>query len=245
VSELYELIKDWPKAVDPELMCDENSEDDKIQRAKNILSFFVQCPLEGKRVLDFGCGEGHVANELSKNGIEAFGYDLSKSSNSEWDNESSVLSTNFEKIKSSRPFDVIILYDVIDHALSMDNCLSSVRELCDSNTTVYNLTHPWCSRHGGHLYQKFNYAFAHVLFDDIPSEKINKVVNPIMIYENLFEKHGFEIMQKEIVRDPVEYFFEELNEKILAKFNSIRDGFNKFPSFQMEQSFHEYVLKTK
>lgn len=246
MKELYELIKEWPEAVDPELICDENSEEDKIQRAKNILSFFVQHPLEGKKVLDFGCGEGHLVVELSSKGSAAFGYDLVESGSFKWNDENSPLSTDLQKINSMGPFDAIILYDVIDHAKDMDECLLSVRNLCEKDTFVYVLTHPWCGRHGGHLYKKFNYAFAHILFEEMDS-KVNKIVNPIITYEKLFERNNFEITHKEIVKDPVEDFFKQklIKDKVLENFNSINKGFIDLPVFQMEQSFHEYVLRPK
>src|SRR4051812_1118998 len=50
----------WPPAVEPSLICNVSSEQDKEDRAEGILDIIIDVHLEGLTVLDFGCGEGHL-----------------------------------------------------------------------------------------------------------------------------------------------------------------------------------------
>ncbi|NJL34796.1 MAG: hypothetical protein HC893_14275 [Chloroflexaceae bacterium] len=75
----------WPKAVDPNLICDQESETDKISRAEGILELLVEKDLKDRKFLDFGCGEGHVAYKaLVQEPTISVGYDIKASSH--WSN---------------------------------------------------------------------------------------------------------------------------------------------------------------
>jgi len=56
--ELVNLLnsKAWPHAVDPALICDISSEQDKEDRAEGILDLIIDIHLENLKFLDFGCG---------------------------------------------------------------------------------------------------------------------------------------------------------------------------------------------
>lgn len=253
MNELDKLLHLWPKAVDPSLICSVDSEEDKMERANNIMTLFVNESLEGKKFLDFGCGEGHTIKTAEhRKAALAIGYDVNESGQGNW---SKNLTTDFKKVESEAPYDVILLYDILDHVESMDKCLEQVRKLCKPFTKVFILTHPWCSRHGGHLYQKFNYAYAHNIFTEdeliakgIEVPRLAKVVNPIAKYEGAINKAGFHIGRKEIVREPIEdAFFKQplLQSRLIKTFRDLNPAFKEFPKFQMEQAFHEYVVKLK
>ena len=82
---IFELLdsQDWPLATDPTQICDENSAEDKIERAQGIIEVCVNKNLKDLVVLDYGCGEGYVAYEAAQQGAAmAIGYDMESNSNS-------------------------------------------------------------------------------------------------------------------------------------------------------------------
>lgn len=76
------------------------------------------------------------------------------------------LTTDWQKILTQGPFDVVILYDVMDHCVDPIAALQSVRQVCTSSTHVFSRFHPFCGPHGGHLYQTINKAYVHLFFTE-------------------------------------------------------------------------------
>ncbi len=253
-DELKDLLKKWPKAVDKDLICNVADEQQKSERSKNIVNQFILTNLEGKKFLDYGCGEGHsVSHAINAGAISAVGYDTVASGSQTWDAAESSLSTDFNKIIEKGPFDVILMYDVLDHVENPGECLKNIKQVCHKDTVIWVMVHPWCSRHGTHLYHKFNYAFAHLAFskEELASLGVEandlsqKIVKPIATYKHWFTTNGFKIKKHEIIRDPVEAFFKNnhiVRKRITKAINEQDTSFSDFPQFQLEQSFHEFEL---
>lgn len=55
---------DWPPAVLPKYICD-LSEDSKLERASAIFDNVLFDDIYDKKILDFGCGEGHCVKLAS------------------------------------------------------------------------------------------------------------------------------------------------------------------------------------
>lgn len=262
ISEEFNILKQllesnsWPDAVFHSQIADENSENDKEERAEGICDIMLPS-LSNKKFLDFGCGDGHVANRISKQNNFAVGYDIEKKPNSRflWEelNDNFLLTTKFEKVKENGPYDVILLYDVIDHTQNESNLelLSKVKSILTKSGRIYVRCHPWSSRHGGHVYKKINKAFAHLVFTEEELKILNvnldfnhKVIFPIKTYRELFENSGLEIENQEIDSQEVERFFEEnplVKQRILKSFD-LQDWTIEKPVFQMSQCFVDFVL---
>ena len=248
--------EEWPEAVLDFQIVDENSEEEKLDRAEGVVDILVQEDLENKKFLDFGCGEGHMAKYASKNAAVSVGYDIVKSKKSKftWEklNEKLLLTTNFEKVKKEGPYDIVMIYDVLDHAENPVDVLNKAKSVLSENGKIYLRTHPWCGRHGGHLYRIKNKAFVHVVFSDeelaklnlVYEERNNKVKFPIAVYEGLIKESGLNIESKDVENQDVENFFEknQLLSRRLKQIIGAEDG-KVFPKFQMSQCFHDYVLK--
>jgi 2-polyprenyl-3-methyl-5-hydroxy-6-metoxy-1,4-benzoquinol methylase len=253
--------KEWPQAVFQDQIADENSEKDKEERAEGIADILLP-NLNDKKFLDFGCGEGHVAKHVANDSSLSVGYDIEKSIKSQlaWEEkkEKLLLTTDFEKARSEGPYDIILIYDVLDHAKeeSMSEILERAKSVLSEDGIIYLRCHPWCGRHGGHAYRKINKAFVHlVLTEDelkemgLDLEPNQKVFFPLDTYSKAIEKAGLvNSQERDIDFLDVEPFFSEnpiVKNRILAAYGIKEWGEKGRPAFQMSQCFVDYVLSNK
>ena len=242
----------WPAAVDSTLICDPNSEEDKLNRAEGILELLIEESLENKKFLDFGCGEGHVPFKAIEQKVStSVGYDIKEDAH--WnDFKNCILTTDLEIVKSNGPYDVILVYDVLDHIeqSAMVGVLTQIKDLLSDSGTVYLRTHPFCSRHATHLYHKINKAFIHLVFtaDELTKLGYETPVNASVVYPGWYYatilKPIFKTINSNTLRERVEDFFK--NTPIIKK--RIKNNYKDekrwdFPDKQCEQQFLDYVLK--
>lgn len=245
----------WPEAVNPNLICNPDSEDDKVERARGIVELMIEDDLKDLRFLDFGCGEGHaavVAKEYSP--AMSVGFDIK--ANPKWnefpDNPNVRLTTDFEQVKELGPYNVILLFDVIDHAENESpvNMLAKCKSVLAPGGKIYMRTHPFTSRHATHHYHTLNKAFIHLVFSPeelnqlVPDAKHAElrnigVVYPIKTYGEFITNAGLKIVTKREVTEKVEPFFRipKIAERIMKSAKQ-----NKFPDFQMGMQFIDYNL---
>ena len=245
-AELHELrlaLEDaeWPEAVVTDSIC---NSDNKIQeRAQNILDYFIPEPLENKKFLDYGCGNASTLEVARrKNASFAIGYDP-------YSNENGV-EKDLGIIKSHGPYDVILVYDVLDHLenISPVEALKQVKKLLSTNGTIYLNNHPWCSRHGGHLYKAKNKAFMHMVFDEVELTRMGgyapdcstlHILKPLEEYRLWIAEADLEVVSEMVIRDKVEPFFLKnyvVNDKLKSHYpDKMID--------HLEISFVEYVLR--
>ena len=238
---------DWPEAAPAFLIC-QNTEEDKTERAEGIINYIAE-NFTNKKFCDFGCGEGHVAREAGKIAGYSIGYDVVKDGTLPWESTEYdySLTTDFEKIKQNGPYDIILLYDVLDHVKSPEDVLKQVASISNANTKIFVRFHPWIGRHGGHLYKDLNKAWAHLVFTEeelklmgIKLQNVNKCFRPLSVQKKLFDETGFEIVTSDTIKSTVEKFFRR--PKIMKRLPL--DKFNfEFPEWQMAQSFNDYVVK--
>lgn len=261
-AEVERLLKsdDWPHAVFAVQIADDNSERDKEERAEGI-SDIILPPLKGKRFLDFGCGEGHVAKHVAKEAALSVGYDVSHShkSNFVWEEAqgAGLLTSDFGRVKEMGPYDAVLMYDVLDHAVgdSPSELLSKAASVLSDGGRIYMRCHPWCGRHGGHLYRKINKAFVHLVLTDeelracgVEPEHNLRVLKPLWLYSEAIKAAGLVGEgEPEIDSQEVEDFFKDtpvLKKRILRHWGASEWDHDP-PSFQMSQCFIDYVLKKK
>lgn len=244
------LSDNWPVAVDKSLICDPNDEESKKERAYNIVDFLVK--KDGGKFLDFGCGEGHTtyaAKDLLKSTFFV-GYDIKKDSH--WVNSDNLIFTDsYEEVKSNGPYDVILLYDVLDHVSSESpvSLLQKVYEVLSPTGEVHMRCHPWISVNGAHLHRDVNKAYAHLIFTEeelkliapnLVLEPNIKVVKPYLTYGKYIDDSKLKIKQHEETKHEGDLTFFKIptiTEKILQS-----SGMKAFPEFQMRINFIDYVL---
>jgi 2-polyprenyl-3-methyl-5-hydroxy-6-metoxy-1,4-benzoquinol methylase len=204
---------DWPVAVPENQICD--NPEKEMERAQSIVDMVMAEYFKDLKFLDYGCGHGQVAEIVAKNEASlSVGYDIKR----EWKiNESKnlTLTTNFDDVIHNTPYDVILMYDVLDHCADPIAVLSQINKITKTNSKIYVRNHPWCSRHGGHLYLQKNKAFAHLVLDEIELERIGglscpkttKIYTPLETYKDWFFKTGFKIQSVFITKTDLEDFF--------------------------------------
>jgi SAM-dependent methyltransferase len=242
----------WPEAVPQFLVAKDASSEDQINRANAVLDMMLDRPVEDCNFLDFGCGDGWIAKQIIERGTaESFGYDIKQSEN--WANLSGAnFTSNFNDLKKSF-YDVIILYDVLDHCEDPVLLMNQIRSLVKQDGVVYIRCHPWVSKHATHLYkQGVNKAYMHLfltypeILELIQQEPMFTRVekNPLEAYHWWFK--DFEIKKERFVREPVSEFFHVPSFKeLLAKEQEVPmeyiDEFMK----GLEIQFIDYCLVPK
>jgi len=244
---LIDLLQssEWPEAVSPLLICSE-TEEDKIERAQNIIDY-INYDIKNKKVLDFGCGEGHVSAEAAKTSILSVGYDIKQSGRLVWDNPSPyLLTTDFSKIQANGPYDFIILYDVLDHTADPLYALKQVKSLCSEKAKIFVRCHTWMGRHSGHLYQKLNKAWVHLIFTPeefeimgIKLEPIYKCYFPVVTQKKWFQDAGLRLNSENVITCAIEPFFRR--QEIMKRL-PLKEYEGKFPEWQLSQTFNDYTL---
>ena len=238
--ELKDQINNIPQAVNPENIC--NTQELKELLAERILTLVVGQDLKGLNFLDYGCGENLVIKNC--NAEIAVGYDIKN-------NEGVV--TDFKEVKKNQ-YDLILMHDVLDHIEGMTpvDALKQAKSVLKGNGKIIVKNHPWCSRHGGHLYEQINKAYLHLIFDERELVRIGgyqstpnqRVIDPINQYAEWFDKAGFDVLGMQINESPVEDYFlqpSHARNRLLTYWGNNESKMIK----NMEIEFIEYTLKIK
>lgn len=242
----------WPEAVPSFLVAKDTSDEDQVNRANAVLDMMLDRNVEHLNFLDFGCGDGWIARQATKRGVkEAFGYDIKHSDN--WAKMTGAKFTiNFSELPVNF-FDVVMLYDVLDHTEDPMGVMAQVRHVMKKDGSIYVRCHPWTSKHATHMYkQGINKAYLHMFlqYDEI-MELIGQQPMFTRMEKNAMEAyrwwfHEFDIKKERIVPEPVSDFFHvPAFKELLANEQQIPmaeiDDFLK----RMEIQFIDYVLTQK
>lgn len=240
----------WPKAVPDDLICDVNNEEHKINRANGIVDVMVTVPIAGKKVLDFGTGEGHVVKVCAEKSAElSVGFDIENKFIAN-QNKNALLTSRWRDVQDRAPYDVIVACDVLDHLKDINpvEALRKMKEVLSPNGKIFVRYHSFMSRHYAHLYRTLNKAFVHLIFTTeelrrlFPGEDVNfsqKVYFPIKTYTDNAAAAGLKIENEYKITSEVEDFFQrpEILDRIF--FNT---PFKNFPKPQMEMDFVDHIL---
>jgi 2-polyprenyl-3-methyl-5-hydroxy-6-metoxy-1,4-benzoquinol methylase len=242
LTELRMLAKSdlWPAAVPKELISDTETQN---ARAMGILQT-MDVSLSGKKFLDFGCGDGYtvgVAKEVF--GANSFGYDIK---NYGWDNAN--ITDNLEIVAKNGPYDVILLFDVLDHSSNPEDILKECKLLLSGNGKIFVRVHPWFSRSGTHIYKELNKAYLQLVFDNaelatlgVTQENVNKITSP-EVYKNWIKSAELTIASEKTIRQNIELFFTH-NPAILRRIKSnFANEFPDFPRNMLEIQFIDLTL---
>lgn len=208
---------DWPEAIPKNMIISDKGEPERKFRALQVVGM-IGLPLEGKKVLDCGCGEGFVTEELARQAEHVVGFDVKEDDHWHEKELSNIdYTTSQQTVQDSGPYDVILLYDVIDHLVGTEpgKFMVWVSSLLAKNGIVYVRAHPWTSKHGGHLYEQHNKAYLHLaltpdelLQNGIKPQPNIKVSRPMAAYEKWFTEGGLKVADRKIQAEKPHPFVE-------------------------------------
>jgi SAM-dependent methyltransferase len=104
-----------------------------------LIKYFRFIVPEGRRILEVGCGDGYVLSALKPS--YGLGIDISKEmiKKAENDNDNSSLKfieADIESVTFNKPFDFIILSDLLSDLTDIQVALENLRSACDENTRI-------------------------------------------------------------------------------------------------------------
>lgn len=216
---------DWPETV-PQFQLKEPSDDDQRKRAKAVMDMVLTRSLTGLDFLDFGCGDGWLAEEALRRGARlADGYDTQVSSKwTELKAKSPALSFTSVFHEVDAMYDVIMLYDVLDHCYDPIDVMSKVKSLLKPDGIVYVRCHPWTSKHATHVFkQGINKAYFHLFLSwDEMNNQLGRApiftrpeIDPVTAYRYWFQQ--FRVTKENIITEPVSDFFQNAATKKLIQ----------------------------
>lgn len=240
----------WPEAVNSALICDPELEAEKIQRGRGILELMVEENLSGLKFLDYGCDEGFTANYAAEKKAFTVGYDPAgrfKFTN----RENLTLTTSYADVVNAGPYDVILLFDVLDHLKGEDpiTVLKKAASVLKDTGKIYVRTHPFTARHATHLYHELNKAYLHLVFTPlelaqlVPNSKYMEtsvgVTRPIATYRDWIDNSGLRVLNRKETRETVEPFFKipKIADRIMRSVKA-----DSFPEYQMSLQFLDFTL---
>lgn len=243
----------WPESVMPHMIVTHRGQAEKQFRALQISRYLGT--FTNQTVLDVGCGDGYIAREIANHAKEVVGYDIIM--NSEWFTDKmkvgAVLTFVAEReMVEKKDYDAIIMYDVLDHLEGDDpvKFMSWLNSLLNPGGRIIVRTHPWTSKHGGHLYENGpNKAFLHLAMtpDELVQADIDVPPNlrfnrPRAAYEYIFKTAGLKIAECNGHLEPVDSFFtgEILDRIIKITWKGAIDPANALKI--MGNSFIDYIL---
>jgi len=237
----------WPEAV-PQFLVSSTTDKDHKHRASAVMDMVLDRSIEGSNFLDFGCGDGWTTIEAKRRGANAFGYDLI--GNPKWNDLSGpIFTSNLGNIKED--FDVIMLYDVLDHCMDPEEIMLTIQNRLKKTGVVYVRCHPWTARHATHLYkQGLNKAYMHMFlsWDELHELTKQKPMftrvekDPIQAYRWWFR--NFKIVKERMIKEPVSDFFKHPDFKNLLTNEQNLLNVDDFLKI-MEIQFVDYVLTPK
>ncbi len=210
---------EWMTAVPPDLICDENNYEDKMDRARGIRDIFnPSYNYQDRKVLDFGTGYGHLVQAISeKNATFVVGYDV-KNEFQIASSEKSLLTNTWDDVVKNGPYNLVFIYDVLDHAVNEtpQDILMKAKSVLANDGQIRMRCHPFISRHGGHVYTKINKAYAHIILTENELKELGhdfknfptiKVTTPLKTYNKFIEDAGLKIVDQKTVNEPADSLF--------------------------------------
>lgn len=215
-SEFQKINSDsWPKCVNENF----------IETPLQIIDYYLDVDMSNvESFLDFGCGEGNVSLEASKEIKKiSVGYDIKKYGNNSWENleKKHFLTTNLNKVKSLGPYDVILLYNVLEYVNNIDETIKTIKKMLKKDGLIFLRLTPWTSRKGFGVAENLNKAFVHLIYDTKFLEKelgLNlKVRSSNIKIENFLKSNSLKILRKKEKKQKVESFFYKIIKNINKK----------------------------
>jgi 2-polyprenyl-3-methyl-5-hydroxy-6-metoxy-1,4-benzoquinol methylase len=147
---------------------------------------YIEKNIPKGKILDVGCGKGWFLKTMVEKNWDCFGVDLSGPEGKDLEGYNIYFSTDITKKTFDKKFDIITLWDVIEHVNDPNLLLSSIHKILNSNGYLVLET-----PNSGSVYRKIarkywvSYNPYHILFFSTKN------------LQNLLKKNGFQIQEME------------------------------------------------
>lgn len=251
VSDLL-AIDCWPPAV-PDFLMTMATDNDQQKRATAVMDTTLDRSLDGLNFLDYGCGDGWITKSaINRGAAVATGYDIVRSEVWAKHQGKAKFTSVYHELERNF-YDVVFLYDVLDHCADPDGLLKLVRQCMKKDAVAFVRCHPWTSRHATHLFkQGVNKAYLHLFLEWAEIRALSNQdpvftrteKGPLEAYRWWFRDCN--ILKETMTTEPVhEFFHVPAFKELLASEQKIPlekiDEFLKL----MEIQFVDYVLTPK
>ena len=128
---------------------------------------------------------------------------------SKWIKNCSDIHVKQKKIWDERFYDLLIMYDVIDHLADQEEVVCLLKRctsFLNKDGEIFLLCHPGISRLGTHL-THINRAYIHLFFD-IRGRHTIMTPDPISFYRDSFGKSMLKIIEEHIYKEYIEDYFD-------------------------------------
>lgn len=237
------IIRSFPKAgPDSEF---------KLARSR-LVGLNKLVPLEGKRILEVGCGTGYVSKVLaSEYRCSVIGVDIKE--RDEWNllrSESPDLEYRVADLSSENPFDtesfdLIVSFAVWEHITHPFTMLSECSRLMKPSGAMYLYANMYRAPNASHRYREVFFPFPHLLFEEeVFSEyymkhtrkskqatRINKLT--YAHYKEYFRILNLRIEHESLHRIPLDEDF----------YDRFRRELERYPRFDLELAFFSVLLR--
>lgn len=170
----------------------------------------------GLSVLDIGCGDGKFVYDAIQRGYNARGVDLSpdrvRKGRELYDlNESQLTCMNVDEFTSHEKFDIIVLWDIIEHVESPTKILEAIKAISHEETKVFVLTMSLDSITYKMYGQYWNYIY--------PPQHLNYFSHNTM--RELMKKCGFDLIDVQLDNSKKKNFIHFIARIIMGKMNTL------------------------
>jgi len=187
----YLFKTDLPDEMQTEtesIASDSNENDWKF----DIINKYRESQQKNLKLLDLGCGNGKFVYDALKREYDAYGLDLSEGRIEEgkelYNLGNRIQCKNVHELDEGEKFDVIVMFDVIEHVSSPSSLLQYIKRISHAETKIFALTMSLDSiTHK--LFKKewyYIHPFQHLHY--FSHETIRK----------MYEKNGFELVAAEL-----------------------------------------------
>jgi len=163
----------------------------------------IKIDATGQKLLDFGCGDGYLAQQYSYEAEKVIAYDITQKDI--WQTvkaENLIFTTSMIDVQNEATYEKIIVNDVFDHIQPPPkwtrtlqdyhiHILNILTPLLTYGGTLTLIIHPWTSRFGAHLPEKKTFyhltALGHYL-DAKQTAPIHRILRSEDYYTRCIEK---------------------------------------------------------
>lgn len=106
----------------------------RISRILFELGYFLQGRVENFCLLDFGCGWGDLMAVMEVNGVQVQGIEFSSHKRSHIKSQNLAVASNLEAVQVSPPYDLILMWQVLEHIPDPVTVLKSLSAVAHDKT---------------------------------------------------------------------------------------------------------------